>query len=321
MYVPWYDVPRGHVGPGDRPRSIEDLGEAPCVHGLGARIVERRVERARRHVLLAPVRTALEGEAPVPLAGEELQRALGVRVVRDAVVGLRAVVRRVEEILGTVHIEDGARREHVDAALRHVTDGRLAPLATEAPGLDERLHALRVATGHGHDVDDGEERVAAVEGGSRAADHLDVVDRFEIDPEVLAEIRLLVEVVVVRVSVDEQQDAVVEVVRTEKSPDADVVVVAIAAHIEAGDRAQDLRESAVSEAIDLVPGDHGHACGRVARRLRVLRRRRDLGILEEEELVLPGGVVGRGSYGKRRDESSGQARDRAGTGHGARTVL
>src|SRR6185503_3010721 len=188
---------RRHVRPSWKLPLVGELGEMARILRLRAAVAERREVGAGRDVLLAGGGAYLEEEPFRARTREELERPLAVRVARDAIVRRGMIVHRIEEPLGTVDVEHGAGREDVDTVLRNVADRCLPPLAPEAAGLGEGLHAGGVATGGGNDVDHGEEGVPAVEGGPGTPHDLDVVDGFEIDAEILAEIPLLVEVVVV----------------------------------------------------------------------------------------------------------------------------
>jgi hypothetical protein len=230
----------------------------------------------------APVGTRLSRRL---IPQEVVEGALPVRVVRDAVVGLRTVVLGVEEVLLPVDVEHRSGREELRAVLERLSDAHLAALAEEAAGLDERVHAGCIRRTERDDVDHGEERIAAVERRAGAADHLDVVDGLEIDSELGSEVGRLVDVVVVDVPVDEQQDAVVVVAGSEEAADADVAVVAIVAPVEPADRAERLGERAVAEAADLLARDDGDRRRRFASRLNVLGRGADGRLLEEEELA------------------------------------
>src|SRR6185503_5562317 len=157
---------------------------------------------------------------------------------------------RIEEPFGAVDVEHGAARKDVDTVFRDVPHRGLPALAPEAARFGQGLYAGGVATGGGDDVDHGEEGVPSVESRAGTANHLDVIDGFEIDAEILAEVPLLVDVVVVRVAVHQQQDAVVRVVRTEEAADTDVLVAAIVARVEPGDRPQRLGQRAVAEQLD-----------------------------------------------------------------------
>ncbi len=166
---------------------------------------------------------------------------------------------------------------------------RHAPLARAERGahghLGVRGHVARAR----HEVDDAEERARAVEHRARTADDLDALDVVEVRAPVEADVRRPDVVVVRRVTVDEDEDAVSVVAGAREPADADRVVARVVRQVHAAHAAHGLRDRRVVHRAELLRGDDRDARRRVLERLGVARRRGDLvgGRELEVELQLP----------------------------------
>ena len=129
---------------------------------------------------------------------------------------------------------------------------------SKLPDFDRRFAAADRPARPQHHVDDREERAGAVERRAGSADDLDAIDERQIDRELVADERLVVDVVVVAVAVDQHQHAVVVVARPAEPAHADVGVVAVVGHVEAAHAAQGVGERAPAERPDVLGGDDRH---------------------------------------------------------------
>jgi len=110
----------------------------------------------------------------------------------------------------------------------------------------------------GDDVEDREERIAAIEGRDWPANNFDPLDQIDVDRELRPEHGFIVNIVVEPMSVDQQQDSGVEVAWPRKSPHPQAAVVAVIGDEETTHRLQNVGQCAVSILLDLIGGDHGN---------------------------------------------------------------
>src|SRR5690606_18580897 len=179
-----------------------------------------------------------------------------------------------------------ARHEHLDAVGEAIAIGDPAAIGLPAADLRGGLDSANVASTLRDDVDDAEERIRPVERGARSPDHLDPVDEVDVDERLRPDARLVVDAVVEAMAVHEEEDAGVEVARPIEAADAQIVVVAIVGHEEAGHALEDLGERPMSVAADLLRGHDRDERGRLGGLLLELRDAVDRSDLLEEDRLL-----------------------------------
>ena len=153
---------------------------------------------------------AWEGEVAVPRARHRRARVEAVRAAHHAVGRVGQLGK--EEI---VSLREDAARAGPEAGLP-VEAGAAAdpePAASEAVGRDRRVRSQERVRVAGHEVDDAEERVRAVERRARPAHDLDALDVHQIAPRVVAHVARPEEIVVHHVTVGQREDAVAVVLR------------------------------------------------------------------------------------------------------------
>src|SRR6185369_2142116 len=148
-----------------------------------------------------------------------------------------------------------AGEQQLQAVGEFAAIGEPAAVACLVPRRPGRLDASLVLAGAGDDVDGPEKGAGAVEGGTWPADHLDPLNQVDIEGEVGPYRRLVVDVVVEPVAVDEQQHAAVVVAGAAEPPDSQVLIVAVVDYGKAPDTAEDVGEGAVTVLFDVVGGD------------------------------------------------------------------
>jgi hypothetical protein len=114
-----------------------------------------------------------------------------------------------------------------------------------------------------------------IEGRARAANELDPIDELDVERELGADVRLVVDGIVHAMPVDQDQDSRVVVAGTLEAADADVAVVAIVRHVEARGGPDNLGEGPIAVERDIARGHDRYGRGRVGDLLQELRRAKD----------------------------------------------
>ena len=231
--------------------------EHVAIVGPVAGVAEHGAERAGGDGLAAVHGVAAQGEAAVRGGEECAPGALVVDADGAAAARLRRVQLRKVEV-GTTGPEAGDGGHEVETVGQAPPVGRARPARLVAPALQGDLAAVQVPAAARDDVDHGEEGVVAVDGGSRATDDLDALDESGVQAKLLADQRLVVDVVVDAQAVHHEQHARAVVARPREPVHADVAVVVVVRDVEAGDVAQDVGQGPVAVAPDLVGGHDGH---------------------------------------------------------------
>src|SRR5687768_17125673 len=136
--------------------------------------------------------------------------------------------------------------------------GGAALARVEAAAFTGQLDAVEMRAALGDDVDDAEERAAAVERRARPANYFHALDELHVHDTFAARIRAVVDAVVHAVTVDRHQHPGVVVARPQEAPYTDVLIVAVVGDVEAAHAAQHVTEGAVAEAADVVRSDDRH---------------------------------------------------------------
>ena len=113
----------------------------------------------------------------------------------------------------------------------------------------------------GDDVDDAEERIAAVDCRSGAGNEFNPLDEVDINRKLKPDTALAVDGVVEQDSVHHHQHAGVEVAQPPDAPHAQVAVVAVRSDVQTADAVQDVSQLAVAQALYVSRTDDGDRRG------------------------------------------------------------
>ena len=255
---------------------VAELQIRPAIPGLLARIVEDRVERGRRDLLAAVGEEPGERPRAIAQLGEQAIDTLVVETARDTVVTRAQLVAdalvelRVVQARGSVALIAGGRRQPFETVCITLAVRGTAPARVQAAAFASQLDAVELRAALGDDVDDAEERAAAVQRRARPANHFHSLDELHIDHTFAAGVSAVVDAVVHPVAVDRHQQAGVVVARPQKAAHTDILIVAIVGDVEAAHVAQHVSERAVAEAADIVRSDDRHGRWRLRHLLLVL---------------------------------------------------
>ena len=139
-------------------------------------------------------------------------------------------------------------------------------LGREEVALADEVEALEVLRALGHDVDDAQHGLRAVQDRARPQDHLDVIDELERNARPTPEVRRAAPLLVDRVAVDEQEHVVAVIASQEHAARANLAVVEVVLRDHAeGQEVDGLGERLDTVATELLGGD-----GRSGRRSAAL---------------------------------------------------
>jgi hypothetical protein len=116
---------------------------------------------------------------------------------------------------------------------------------------------MEVPTTLGDDIDHGKKRVAAVEGGHRAATDLNAFNEIDVNREFGPDHGFVIDVVVEPMPVHKQQDSRVVVPGAREAPNTQTAIVSVIGDKESSSRPQNIGQSSVPVLLDFRSGYHG----------------------------------------------------------------
>jgi len=239
---------------GRAPRARVLRREAGAGIGHAGSPVVEHLRKGRRGQALEPfaVRQG-QGHAAAPHLGEEAAAAVVVQALRDALVLSGRIVGGKVEVLAP---GGGARGGHQPvAALRvHRAQRKAQPGVAVAAQFGADLRALGLPAFARDDVEHAEKGIRAINGRTRAGHEFHALDQVDVDGEIRAHRRLVVQVVVEPHAIDQQQHPGVVVPGRGKAAHAQVVVGPVVGHIQSAHAGQNLGQVAVVEGADVLGG-------------------------------------------------------------------
>ena len=171
------------------------------------------------------------------------------------------------------------------------------------PPTDRRVGPADRGARSGDQVDHAEHRARAVQCRAGTADDFDSLERGEVDRQL--EWSRSEDTLVHRMTVNEDQDAIVVVGGTAEPSGAEVGVVAVVAQVEATHAGERVFQSAVAELLDFLVCEDRDRAGRLSGCLLVLARGAD-GHVEQgvEAQGIGSGLLGHTAAGARNNMSS-----------------
>ena len=254
---------------------VLEIEEAVTVRGAGSGIAEDRAEGAGWDRLFPRGEGTGQFEITVGEFAEQLVVLVAVGVPGEAAAAAGVELRVIERVRAFAsHRRAGEEHAESVSVLLAETDPAVGGL--EPPDRSGKLHPLQVARLPGDDVHHAEEGIGPVERRTRPADHLDTLDKIDVDRELGADRSGFENVVVDPVPVHQEQHAGVQVPGAIEAAHPEIVVIAVVGDVDPPYAAQGVGEGTVAVLLDLFGGHDAHRGGRF-RHLLFEPRRADHG--------------------------------------------
>ena len=231
------------------------------------------------------MKNRLKGEVFIGNVAEKVEEIIPVHSVGPAEIGLGGVEFLKIKILS---VAEGTRTRQDDfqSVVETISVAQTPLIRVITGGLPRNLDAFEIASPFGDHIDHAKKRVAAIQGGTGTSDDFNPVDEVDVHGKFGADEGLIEDAVIDAVTVDQEEDACVEVARPRKTSDAGIFIDSIVSDEKAALALKHIGESTISILFDFTAGDDVYRRGSFIDFLFILGHSENRGdVLEKEHFL------------------------------------